>query len=224
MTPADKPDFFSAHEVMRSGYEVLVYGVCFTGTDKLHYFNDHRHAQNFCRYLFSLTKAHSQNDITRFNVVCEPTEDGKGHARFVGNPKADFTDFSTRKLPKANAHKVMCDDGAYLGFFLLTPGKRLFSNMAVKAGDDVDIKGDLLSLLSNGQYDAQKIYDMFERSEEFVNFDAIKEPSDQVLSIDFLLQRIANRAMGGKPLLSISHRDQIDHNSTYHIHRLLPLF
>jgi hypothetical protein len=222
MTPADKPDFFSAHEVMRSGYEVLVYGACFSGTGKIHYFNDHRHAQNFCRYLFSLTKAHPENGTTRFNVMCEPTEDGKGHARFIANPKTDFADFTKRKLPKADAHRMLCDDGAYLAFFLLTPDRRLFSNVATVEGDDVDIDGHLLSLLSNNQYEAPKIYDMFKRSDEFVNFDEIKEPSDEVLSIDFLLQRIASRAMGGKPLLTISHRDQIDHNSTYHIHRLLP--
>lgn len=210
---------FRIREKTTSGYDIFILGHQFDSTGPIHYFNDHRHAHNFCRYLFSQTKAHPTNHLTPRNVVCEfmgPKVVGLP----LDRPEAQFLDFMRRNFPKEGADRSLCDDGAYVSFAVKTPENHVISNIARHHEGNLYLRPEMIEFIGGNQDDMQAAADVFEKAEGVICFDEV-DPNAQTLLADRIVQRLVSRQIGGEALLTVSHRDQLDHNQTYHIHRLL---
>lgn len=210
---------FRVHERTASGYEIYILGHQFDTTGPLHFFNDHRHAHNFCRYLFSLTKAHPENHLTPRNVVSEYL-DGKVLGNSLQKPQQQFADFMKRRFPLTDADVKLCDDGAYVGFAVKMPDNHIVSNFCETKDGDLFINLSVFEMLRGTQQDVDAVSEIFEKGDDATCFDEVA-PDARTLAADRIVQRLVSRQIGGDPLMTVSHRDQLDHNQTYHIHRLL---
>jgi hypothetical protein len=212
---------FRIHQKLKSGYEVFILGHQFDTTGPFHYFNDHVHAKNFCRYLFSLTQRHPANALTARNVVRTLSDDGSFWEEKLHDPTRQHGAFIQSRFPKRDAHQLLCDDGAYVGFAILTPKKHLISTFVYQGKDGPYIELGHFEMLRGDQADVSLVADMAERAETVTCFEQQQEPDEHTVLADLIVQRFSSRHIGGDPILTISHRDQLDHNQTYHIHRLL---
>lgn len=213
--------YFRINKKTSKGSEIFIYGIRFNSKGVIHYFNDHRHAVNFTRYLFSMTKPHPQNILTSRNMVCE-YQDGKlVNSHNLNDPNGSLKGFLNRILPRSGADQQYCDDGAYIFFAILTPEKRLISNIVSPDGDAAAIDVGFIQSIGGNQDDIRKIEDMVLRAESLVDFEGEKTPSEISLRADLIVQRLVSERMGFDPVLTVSHRDQLDHNQCYHIHRLI---
>ena len=76
-------------------------------------------------------------------------------------------------------------------------------------------------MLRADRSDAEIVAGLVGRAETATFFEQQRVRDAHTLLADRIVQRLASHQMGGDPVLTISHRDQLDHNQTYHIHRLL---
>lgn len=212
---------FRIHEKLNSGYEVFILGHQFDSVGPFHYFNDHTHAKNFCRYLFSLTQRHPTNHLTPRNVIRTLSNDGSFEEARLHTPKGQHDAFMESRFPKWDAHKLLCDDGAYVGFAILTPKKHLISTFVFQGTNGPYLELGHFEMLLGEQADVSVVTDMAGRAETVTCVEQQQEPDEHTVLADLIVQRFASRHMAGDPILTISHRDQLDHNQTYHIHRLL---
>lgn len=212
---------FRIHQKLRSGYEVFILGHQFDSVGPFHYFNDHVHAKNFCRYLFSLTQRHPTNQLTPRNVIRTLSHDGSFKEARLHDPKGQHKAFIEALFPKREAHQILCDDGAYVGFAILTPQRHLISTFVFQGAKGPYIELGHFDMLRGDQYDVDLVSDLAGRAETVTCFEQQREPDEHTVLADLIVQRFASRQIGGDPILTVSHRDQLDHNQTYHIHRLL---
>lgn len=211
---------FRIHKTSQSGAEIFVYGIRMNSVGPIHYFENHIHARNFCRYLFSQTKAHPKNHLTQRNVVTQLMEPDMPAHNLV-DPDQAYQAFMARHFPRHGADQVLCDDGAYLAFAVLTKSRHLISNVVSPDGTIAlfDV-GHMKRILATDQ-DIAHIGDMVRKAVNMVDFEGETTPSDLSLRTDKIVQRLVCERMGFDPVLSVSHRDQRDHNQCYHIHRLI---
>jgi hypothetical protein len=212
---------FRIHQKSRAGYEVFIIGHQFDNTGPIHYFNDHTHARNFCRYLFSLTGRHPTNALTQRNVVRSIRGDGRFQEDPLDTPQRQYDAFMRERFPARDADALLCDDGAYVGFAILTPEKRVISNLISQGTDMVLIELGMFEMLRADRSDAELVAGLVGRAETATFFEQQQVRDEHTLLADKIVQRLASHQMGGDPVLTVSHRDQLDHNQTYHIHRLL---
>ena len=207
-----------------NGYEAMAWFFPFDGGT--HRFNDQSHAKNFVRYLFSRSKAHPSNHLTIRNLVCENT--GETITRqFLVDPDAMLEDFMARRFPASGAVDRLCDDGFYTLFAVRLPDGRAFSNAFVTEGDEIQSIHGLVSMIgqigiSQSEFEADA--ETFCAKGPVADFEAENDPAI-LKPIDSILQGIAHRRIegAGDVILTVSHRDQLDHNQCWHIHRLIAL-
>mgnify|MGYP005848492241 CR=1 FL=1 len=213
---------FRIRKSLASGHEILVLGARFNSTGSLvHRFNDAGHARNFCRYLFSQSKAHQPNRLTRRNVVCAYGADGAVGAKPLEDPSAQLRAFMREIFPARDAHEKFCDDGAYIFFVLLGPDGTCVSNLIEKRADgEISFNLALIEMVGGGQADVDAAVGLIKRAGRVFVFDDL-EPSEIVWGTDRVIQGMVSERLGGAPVLTVSHRDQTDHSQTYHVHRLL---
>jgi hypothetical protein len=204
--------------------ELLILAHQFDSTGPIHYFQDHNHARNFCRYLFSLTKPHPTNALTQRNIFCEKLDGVETAHGYLNDPEKVFNPFMARRFPKASAHKTLCDDGAYLGFCFLMEDRHIVTNLVTREAGTGNFETDgMFEPLGGTNEDLDLIQSMIEKAEDLTVFDDIKGQDTRCEMADRLVQRLVSDKMGGNPLLTISHRDQLSHNQTFHFHRLLAM-
>ncbi|MEP1316782.1 MAG: hypothetical protein ABJN42_04865 [Roseibium sp.] len=207
----------------QNGYEALAYFLPFAG--EIHTFNDHNHAKNFVRYLFSKSRAHPVNHLTKRNLICENV-DGALTRTLNTEPERLLRDFMDRRFPARAAQETLCDDGFYGLFAVRLPDGRAYSNF-LKTTDDVHIEVHHPITRYLGNIDVSP-----EAFEEDVLKFAFKGPVDEfedvddpkiMKPIDSILHGLVHKKTPspGEVVLSVSHRDQLDHNQTWHIHRLI---
>lgn len=204
----------------RSGSQLFIYGIRMNSVGPIHFFANHNHARNFCRYLFSKSSAHQPNHLTGRNVVCE-YEDAEPRGRALRDPDAALADFMARRFPRRDADRLLCDDGAYAAFALLTAEGDLVSNVVAPDGNTALIDVSHMASIHAEQGDVTEIEDLVRKARRVIDFEGEREPSELSLLTDMIVQRLVSSRMGFEPLLTVSHRDQLDHNQCYHIHRLI---
>lgn len=207
---------------LERGYRTSMFIMPFAGQgrDGKHHFNDHGHAKNFLRYLYSCSKAHGVNERTSHNLICEFEGGRVLSADFNTDAETMRADFSSRRFPETSAERELCDDGAYVLFAVSLPNGRALSNMFRSDGKELSIDHPLLDDLGN-QNMSRMVSDFF--GDGLVRVDAFDEvrPDNDVKTVDRIVQQFLSRKMGGEVMMSVSHRDQQDHNDLYHVHRLL---
>lgn len=219
----------------RDGYQVLLYTLPFEGDENgRHTFNDHSHARNFVKYLYSKSRAHPENDDTRLNAIFE--FDGAG--RTIGHgyntaPEAMLANFLKRRFPVHAAQDALFDDGGYLMFAARLPSGRSFSNfIAPGGGGKGEPRHRCRHPILTPRYMAcigMTIARVMSDAGTFCKA-GVPNPYESAddrtrMVVDALVHRAFNCAMGGSAglILSVTHLDQRDHNAFYHIHRLRQL-
>ena len=214
--------FFRIARIFRSGYAVLILGGRFNSTGSLiHRFNNHTHARNFTRYLFSQTRAHPQNHLTPRNIVVFYPRGERSVAEPLINPADQLKGFLAERFPKWNAEKALCDDGAFVSFALRAPDGHVVTNM-VRSGAKGHPYLDFayIGFLRGNQRDIDTASRLIGDAQTMTLFDEV-EPCARTMHADHVIQNLVSKHLGGDPVLTVSHRDQLDHNQTYHLHRLL---
>lgn len=212
---------FRIHRKSPSGSEIFIYGLRMNSTGPIHYFANHTHARNFCRYLFSQTGAHPTNHLTARNVVTEHGPPGTPAPRNLDAPEHVFVDFMSRRFPRHGADGALCDDGAYVAFAILTADGHLVSNVVSPQGDGAAIDAGYLFQMRADEADVRIVEDMVIRARRLTDFEGEETPSEASIRADRIVQKLVSERMGFEPVLTVSHRDQLDHNQCYHIHRLI---
>lgn len=206
---------------------ILAYMLPFCGAQQQnldrHYFADHSHAKNFIRYMYSMSGAHRKNILTKSNWICE-FEDGQlCRPRFNDNPNGYLNEFLRKRFPEANAEKTLCDDGCYIMFVLRFPNGRIVTNMLDADDDGLVISHPYIGQLE-GYYSIDKdVMELAPHLGQKPKFEKIgaEESDETMFNAERCLHLLANKYLGGRSLLSVSHLDQPEHNPEYHIHRLL---
>jgi len=204
-----------------AGHEIFILGVIMNSVGRTHHFADHRHAKNFLRYLFSLTARHPQNHLTARNVICRRGPEGRWSGMPMTEPQAQHDAFVAREFPAHRAHELLCDDGAYAGFVVRRADGHLVTNLAREENGEACIDVGMIEMHRGRREDLETVVELFRRSDSATYFDQLETPTKATLQADLMVQALVRREMGGEPILTVSHRDQLDHNQTYHIHRLL---
>ena len=186
-------------EQKKNGFHAVVYFLPFAGL--IHNFNDHGHAYNFVRYLFSKSRAHPENDLTALNLITRFDRDGAITSRAYNlDPFGQMQSFLRDEFPDENAHKSVGDDGAYFKHPMLG----YLPQVGVSAWQ---METDAMGVLTDGPVGA---------------FDEKLDGRDRML-VEASVHAILRRALGreGDVVMMATHRDQPDHNPNYHVHRLL---
>jgi hypothetical protein len=221
MTRIKLDPIFRIHQKNPSGSEIFIHVLRMNSKGPIHYFADHTHARNFCRYLFSRTGAHPANHLTARNVVTEHGPPGTPAPRTLDAPEHLFVDFMARRFPRHGADRSLCDDGAYVVFAILTAGGHLVSNVVSPQGDGAAIDAGHMFQLRAGDAEVRIVEDMVVRARSLTDFEGERTPSEASIRADRIVQKLVSERMGLEPVLTVSHRDQLDHNQCYHIHRLI---
>lgn len=211
---------FKIHKRGPAGSEIFIHGLRFNSKGPIHYFGNHTHGKNFTRYLFSQTKPHPTNHLTARNVTVE-YQDGRLISRSLADPDQSLKDFMARRFPRRDADQVLCDDGAYVIFCILSADGTIISNVVAPDGDAAAIDASLVFHYQATRDDLRKIERMVTRGSRVIDFEGADAASATCAKADALVQRLVSERMGFEPILTVSHRDQLDHNQSYHIHRLI---
>lgn len=209
-----------------SGYDACLIALPFDQGKDL--FNDHRHAQNFVKYLFSQSRAHPQNDQTQRNFITEFDENGGvASRRYNLTPSTLQSDFAHRRLPKSDAHRDFWNDGAYPMFMVRLPDGRALSNFIKRdeGSEECSISHPFLGYLGQIGVSDSDLTDLALKHAKKGPILSFEESTDKHLIwiVEACVHRLLQSAMGyaDKVVLAATHRDQADHNPVYHIHRLL---
>lgn len=195
-----------------------------------HRFHDHKHAQNFVRYLFSQSKAHPQSADTARNLLREIDPGGNGSKEYYNHRPGDHMfDFMSRRFPMKDAHKKLADDGCYPLFLIQTIGAPIISNFVSFDGTHLVLDHPMLpraidDLNSTGQ-NVQRLFDSitkFVGSDPITDFDTLKDPF-HIRNIDIFVNTVIQHALGNpsRVIMTATHRDQEERNPVYHVHRLI---
>lgn len=202
--------------------------------DGRHRFNDHGHAANFVRYLFSQSKAHPRSLSTARNLYRVYGSDGTPVTEaYNEDPAGNLARFmASGAFPKRDAHRELCDDGCY-PLFAFRQGKGpLISNMLRRSEDGygLEIYHPLHAHLpvylaehgNDWSKDAELLAGLAGEREPILAFDDIVD-EQRLRDVEVLIQCVVRRLMGDedKVVMTVAHRDQEHHNPIYHIHRLL---
>lgn len=215
-------------KVDRKGFRLLVFFCPFSGDDTTgrHYFNDHGHSIGFVKYLFSQSGKHQPNKETFKNAICHFKDDKIERIVLNDNPRGWMHQFLRTAHPKTDGDELLCDDGCYIAFIMQFPSGVVVSNYIEQTGqgDDRSIEIDV------GKMDFMEDFDVMGETQAFIHaaktlpdiqdFETIQD-LDLLLRVERFLHQAVNRHMGLGALITVSHRDQPDHNPHYHIHRLI---
>ena len=194
-----------------------------------HRFNDHRHAGNFVRYLFSQSKGHPVGDRTPLNLITETAEDGSVLRRYRNTePQAACRRFLAERMPAENAHRTLVDDGAYVLFLLPLPGGGGVSNILRAQDGDYALFGPRdvvgLGVQTLGQERIRAAIRTVSETGQIRDLDAVSEAEHE--AVDAAVHDHLLKFWKGRPLILASHHDQRTAPDTwhtnpfYHVHRL----
>lgn len=208
-----------------NGFEALLYYLPFDVG--VHGYNDHAHAENFVRYLFSKSKAHPENDLTGLNLITEFSDDGGVVRRgYNKDPFGRLQSFLRERFPDDGAHETHFDDGCYPLFAVRLPGGRTLSNfMRAEEGEPVHLGHPLLGHLPQVGVSAWQVetdaMGLAARG-EVVDFESAADGQDKYL-VEACVHGLLRSHMGHAKnvVLTVTHRDQPDRNPIYHVHRLV---
>ncbi|WP_186393219.1 MULTISPECIES: hypothetical protein [unclassified Pannonibacter] len=208
-----------------NGFEALIFLMPFLGDG--HRYTSHRHAENFVRYLFSRSQAHPTTALTARNHVSEYEN---GEAIFRGFNTLDgrlLEKFMETRFPASDAHRKLYDDGAYAAFALRLSSGVAYSNFIESDGSqycnhDRDIL-DLLMSQGIGQQEIERRTIGFAKRGRVVDYETAD--LEAMKAVETCVQGLISQALRkqGDVILTVSHRDQMDTNPLYHVHRLLRL-
>lgn len=208
-----------------NGFEAVVYYLPFD--DGMHLYNDHRHAENFARYLFSKSKAHPENELTGLNLISEFSDTGEVVRRgYNKDPFGCLQAFLRDRFPEEGAHETWFDDGCYPLFAVRLPNGRCLSNfMRAEQGDQIRLDHPLLRFVSQvGVSTWQVETDAMGMASKggVEDFEAEPAGKDKYL-VEACVHGLLRSHMGRAKnvILTVTHRDQPDHNPIYHVHRLV---
>lgn len=192
-----------------------------------HEFEDNKHLHNFVGYLFSLSKNHKSNDDTPKNTILQWRRGQIQDILLNDDPRRHRENFTQMFYTIFERYAELLDDVAYAGFIVDVNGT-LYSNMVTAEAKDGDyhvtvFQPEVFRLAAEQIGGAENLKQAIERitgeTRPVLNWETadIKEVGHQ---IDITCQKLFSIVDPGTLYISISHRDQTDHNQIYHIHRI----
>lgn len=193
-------------------------------------FTNKNHVKNFVKYLFSCSKAHIENENTKFNfyVKRDLKDNNLNRIGFIKNPVEQCNDFLNNFGKELFDENKLKNDIYYALFFVVTKDK-LITNFFEYQDNELNIT------YPENVMDAmcEKYCDNDEREfEESINqilrfvydnkieIKPFKETTlEERKEIEMLVHGRLIKENNEKVLIEISHHDQDDHD-IYHIHRL----
>lgn len=221
---------------LKSGASSLIWALPFDGDGNgRHRFNDSNHAKNFCRYLFSQSKAHPSNDRTRRNLYREFGAAGELiEEAYLDQPIKQMNSFLKRRFPASKAEELLFDDGCYPIFAIRNASGTIFTNLTSQprpagSSDPRPLNHPLFGhILASCKREGRNVAEItkavteFFGTSEIVPFDNLPA-SPAVLEVEKMVQAVVRKLLGSGQdvVMTVAHRDQLDHNPIYHIHRLV---
>jgi|GEM_PF-1103937 hypothetical protein len=188
-----------------------------------HEFENARHFENFIKYLFSQSRWHQPNARTRHNAV---SERGASAPYWNLEPRENSRKMVDVLAPDAERWASLMDDGAYISFVICIDD-HLYSNLVEGERNQTGgleltpIEGslydDLVELLGLQALKAE-IQKAMGINHAIINWEYAPTPSR--LIIEQRCHQAANSVLDGSAYITVSHNDQTDHNSHYHLHRI----
>lgn len=196
-------------------------------TGETHALQGLKHLHNFVGYLFSLSKNHRPNEDTSKNTIIQWRRGEIQDILMNEDPYFYKKNFSENFYTLFDRFAELLDDVVYVGFIVDVDGT-LYSNM---------VTGEV----NNGDYHVSvfepEVFDM--AAEQMGGGDNLKraielitgetrpifnwETADRIKvcrPIDVTCQKLFHTLDPSTVHITVSHRDQKDHNQIYHIHRL----
>lgn len=193
-------------------------------------FTNQRHVENFVKYLFSCSKAHIENEDTKFNFYVKRDTKDKVLNRigFVKNPKWQCDEFLNNFKKELSNETKLVNDIYYVLFFVVTENK-IITNFFDYEDNELTITypEDIMDAMCEKYFDNDG--KEFEESiNKILRFSSdnqipIKTFKESLLEerkeIEMLVHGRLIKENNDNVLIEISHHDQDDHD-IYHIHRL----
>lgn len=200
----------------KDGHRILLQTVPFAHSP--HRYRDRRHAVNFVRYLFSTSVAHPVTSATTLNSFIEF---GRGdETLFNENPEGFTKRFLETHLSGKDDHAGLYDDGFYALFMVRDRSGRFSSNvMSGRSGGPVSYDPLVMAGFGAASIAAFSMAAASRLRGRLEKFSAL--PIERRRTAERLVHLAAAADLANPPLISIAHRDQVDHNPIYHIHRLI---
>lgn len=227
---------------LKDGTRCLLYALPFDGDgdgDGLHRFDgdgdgtyrfeNHDHAENFVRYLFSQNGSHPSNLLTEKNLNREFGPDGKlvGQAYNDDAPRR-LSDFLGRRFPARDGHTKLANDGCYPFFIVEANGKMVSNFMTARGGmltfshHHREMFMTVLSVQIGESEEFDRSVRDFVGRQTVTDFEDLTDPED-LLVVEALVHGVVRKLLGSPEnvILTSSHRDEPEQNPAYHVHRLV---
>ena len=173
-------------------------------------FNDQRHLDNFLKYLYSNSKAHQPNQMTKYN--CLKDKDG---IKFIDSQSLQQT---KNKIKELFTHSALKNIISYI-FIVVTYNNKHYSNFLVNGINGIETK--LISKDEMNSFDTteksffEQIKDYLDGNIHSVLYDLYDLTKEQIMEIEkevykYLKDNEENR------VLAVSHHDQ----EVFHIHEI----
>lgn len=196
-------------------------------------FNDEEHLDNYLKYLFSCSKSHKENALTKQNFYLNLNKQSNSLNKysFVYNSKEKYQKFKTNFEEELYDENELKNDLFYVGF-IITIGNRTISNFFAPSLDDSDVlipclPSEVIDIMINEYFNGEET--LFGKAVKHVidnipgQLTEFKNATEQERL--FIEKKIHSKLIEKSPtdkiLLAISHHDQ--DQSPYHIHRLIHL-
>jgi len=184
-------------------------------------FSNKGHLDNFYKYLFSNSKNHSKNEMTKFNFYCCDNEN-----KFITNNLSDLKTTKKKIENKLSNYEKIYNDLQYV-FFMVEIDGVLVSNMIDTENESIylTVGNETLEELSlmffNGEINEvlDEIKNTISKHTKFLSFRKCSQEQRNYIEI-YIHEYLSKYNLKDEDeiLISVSHNDQ---NSPYHLHRIV---
>ena len=174
-------------------------------------FEGERHLKNFVRYLFSLSKAHKQNEYTKYNSY---TLSNSNNIIFVESPGRQYEDF----LQQCNINADKLVNKLYYFLYAILINDKVYTNIVRKQDGDIifSISQELLKhLIKATKFDKNLILrelSFYAEDKDVLPYQKSTQNDRKILS-ELFHQKVKTK----DDVITILHADQMD---LLHIHTI----
>jgi hypothetical protein len=188
--------------------------------------NEASHMRNYINYLFSTTGRHPANKDTKWNYVIEDDVKNPLGSYWNTDPRGMAKNYAKRRDDLVQNHEQYLRDGAYVQFIITVDGI-CYSNFVSGSYhddnhnvylEDSELLNDVIDALGGEEAFETTIDRLIDQYGAIVDWAEASCEAREVIEIK--CHQKVQEVLGGDAEISISHNDQRDHNSIYHIHRI----
>lgn len=204
------------------------------GNEEKGTFQNQGHLKNFIKYLFSCSKAHTENENTHYNFYVKKDKGTQllNRIGFIKNPNKQYEDFIESFSKEITNETKVFNDLFYVAFIIIIENK-IITNMFEVEGNNIimSLPREIIGLIVEDYFNGNESA-LEEEITKILNYGTdnnliitnMKEINiEKRKEIEVLVHSsLISKNPNDNVLIEISHHDQEDH-SIYHIHRLRQL-